>query len=286
MTTLPARFGLSLSLCVGLLASAMLATAQTPAPAQPAPALKQGALDTHSEPKGQRKKAVNPASRNCLNEGGNLTIEKDGAGAQFGVCNFADNMQCEEWAMMRTLCPTGGIKVTGYVTPAARYCAITGGAYKVTANSNKADERGTCTFKNNKTCDATDYFNQKCQRGDAGSNDRAPPKHVAGGASAGSGSGSASASGKGGGGQANTISALFTCGAGKAFNAVFVNREPASVKLTLSDGRNLTLPQTTSGSGARYASEGDKIVFWNKGNTAFIEEGGKQTFTNCVTKQQ
>jgi putative hemolysin/membrane-bound inhibitor of C-type lysozyme len=277
VTTLPARFDISLSLCACLFAMALVAAApsaaQTPAPAAPAtsstpaakPAPKQGALDTRSEPKGQRKRAVNPASRNCLNEGGNLTIEKDGAGAQFGICNFEDNKQCEEWAMMRTLCPTGGIKVTGYVTPAARYCAITGGTYAATANSNKPDERGSCTFKNSKSCDATDYFNQKCQRGEGGSADRAPPKHVANS-------------------PTNTIAALFTCNAGKAFNAVFVNKEPASVKLTLSDGRNLTLPQAASGSGARYASEGDKIVFWNKGNTGFIEEAGKQTYANCATK--
>src|SRR3954463_16823439 len=83
---------------------------------------------------------ANPASQNCIAKGGQLTIEKNGAGGQFGVCTFADNLQCEEWAMLRGECRTGGIKVTGYVTPAARYCAITGGAYSVATAGNTPAE--------------------------------------------------------------------------------------------------------------------------------------------------
>jgi hypothetical protein len=106
----------------------------------------------------------NPASQNCIDKGGTLTIETNGAGGQYGVCTFPDNMQCEEWAMFRGECPVGGIKVTGYVTPAATYCAITGGTYTVTSNSNTPNEQGTCTFKDGKTCDASDYFNGKCSK--------------------------------------------------------------------------------------------------------------------------
>ena len=56
------------------------------------------------------------------------------------------------------------------------------------------------------------------------------------------------------------------------------------VILTLAGGRKLTLPQTLSGSGVRYANEGESFVFWNKGNTAFVEEGTNQTVTykDCV----
>ena len=71
-------------------------------------------------------------------------------------------MQCEEWALLRGDCPVGGIKVTGYVTPAAAYCAITGGEYAETGNSGQDDEQGTCTFKNATTCDAWDYYNGTC----------------------------------------------------------------------------------------------------------------------------
>jgi membrane-bound inhibitor of C-type lysozyme len=40
-----------------------------------------------------------------------------------------------------------------------------------------------------------------------------------------------------------------------------------------------------SGSGARYANSNESFVFWNKGNTAFIEENGKTTYSNCTTKR-
>lgn len=111
---------------------------------------------------GQSSQIANPASQNCIQKGGTLSIETRGDGGQYGVCMFEDNRQCEEWAMFRGECPVGGIKVTGYVTPAARYCAITGGTYAVTGNSNTDNEQGTCTFKNGKACDVWDYYNGKC----------------------------------------------------------------------------------------------------------------------------
>jgi putative hemolysin len=107
-------------------------------------------------------KIANPASENCAGQGGRLVIQKRGDGGEYGVCLFEDNRQCEEWAMFHGECPVGGIKVTGYVTPAAQYCAITGGEYQVTGNSNTDQEQGTCTFKNGQTCDVWDYFAGKC----------------------------------------------------------------------------------------------------------------------------
>jgi hypothetical protein len=71
-------------------------------------------------------------------------------------------MQCEEWAMLRGDCPEGGVRVTGYVTPAAQYCAISGGSYTVTGRSSQPDEQGTCAFKNGKSCDAWAYYNGTC----------------------------------------------------------------------------------------------------------------------------
>ncbi|HEY5383384.1 MAG TPA: MliC family protein [Candidatus Paceibacterota bacterium] len=58
-----------------------------------------------------------------------------------------------------------------------------------------------------------------------------------------------------------------------------------SVALVLSDGRTMTLPQTISGSGIRYANADESFIFWSKGNTAFITEGAgnaPQTFANCI----
>ena len=60
------------------------------------------------------------------------------------------------------------------------------------------------------------------------------------------------------------------------------------VILTLADGKKLTLPQTLSGSGVRYANEGETFVFWSKGDTAFVEEGTNQTVTykDCVGRKK
>jgi len=107
---------------------------------------------------------ANPASENCIKEGGQLNIVKRSDGGEYGVCVFEDNRQCEEWALMRGECPSGGLKITGYVTPAAVYCAITGGEYAITAESNTEKEQGICTFKNGKSCDVWEYYNGKCDQ--------------------------------------------------------------------------------------------------------------------------
>ena len=105
---------------------------------------------------------ANPASENCIKQGGTVSIVARGDGGQYGICTFEDNRQCEEWALLRGDCPIGGVKVTGYITPAAQYCAITGGTYAVTGNSGADDEQGTCTFKDGAQCAAWDYYNGKC----------------------------------------------------------------------------------------------------------------------------
>ncbi|MCU0487239.1 MAG: DUF333 domain-containing protein [Anaerolineales bacterium] len=105
---------------------------------------------------------ANPASENCIAQGGTLALEERGELGQIGVCYFEDNLQCEEWALMRGDCPIGGVKVTGYITEAGRYCAITGGEYAITGNSGAEDEQGTCTFKNGLQCDAWAYYNGEC----------------------------------------------------------------------------------------------------------------------------
>jgi putative hemolysin len=88
-------------------------------------------------------------------------------GGQFGVCLFEDNRQCEEWALLRGDCPVGGVKVTGYVTQAGRYCAIRGGTYAVTGSRGASDEQGTCTLNDGTQCDAWDYYDSKCAPGAA-----------------------------------------------------------------------------------------------------------------------
>jgi membrane-bound inhibitor of C-type lysozyme len=58
-----------------------------------------------------------------------------------------------------------------------------------------------------------------------------------------------------------------------------------SVALALSDGRSMTLPQTISADGGRYANSDESFIFWSKGTGAFVMEGKSSdvTYKNCVT---
>jgi membrane-bound inhibitor of C-type lysozyme len=77
------------------------------------------------------------------------------------------------------------------------------------------------------------------------------------------------------------LAVALACNGGKSIGAAFYQ---GSVTLQLSDKRTMTLPQVQSASGARYANEDQSIVFWGKGNTAFITEGPEQTqtFSGCI----
>lgn len=111
---------------------------------------------------GAQPQLANPASVNCVQQGGRLTIERRPDGAEFGVCFFTDNYQCEEWALLRGECPRTGLRVTGFATPAGRYCAITGGRYSVGSVPGAIPERGTCTLPNGNSCAADAYYAGTC----------------------------------------------------------------------------------------------------------------------------
>lgn len=82
--------------------------------------------------------------------------------------------------------------------------------------------------------------------------------------------------------QAQIINtAVFACPDNKAIYAEFTKNQ---VKLKLSDGRELTIPQVISASGARYANSDETFIFWNKGDGAFIEESGQTTYQDCTTR--
>jgi membrane-bound inhibitor of C-type lysozyme len=80
-------------------------------------------------------------------------------------------------------------------------------------------------------------------------------------------------------------SAWFACDAGKSIHAVFYKH---AVHVALSSGPEMFLPQAISASGARYATDDESLVFWNKGDTAFVTEGGPDnvTYKDCVTPPQ
>jgi membrane-bound inhibitor of C-type lysozyme len=81
------------------------------------------------------------------------------------------------------------------------------------------------------------------------------------------------------------IAADFACADGKSISATFKPQPDDEVTFTLSDGRQFTLPHAISADGARYANKDQSVVFWNKGNTAFLQEGGVSTYHDCVTGQ-
>ena len=87
----------------------------------------------------------------------------------------------------------------------------------------------------------------------------------------------------------------YLCDAGKTITAVLYKGEtipPAhpgeppipggSAAVTLGDGRAMTLAQTISADGIRYANPDESFIFWSKGNGAFVMENNKQTYTGCV----
>jgi len=94
----------------------------------------------------------------------------------------------------------------------------------------------------------------------------------------------------------NTVS--YSCDASKTIVAAFYQGEAkpvvagqmpiptGSVALKLGDGRSITLPQTISADGGRYANADESFVFWSKGNGAFITEKNlnNTTYKNCVVK--
>lgn len=59
-----------------------------------------------------------------------------------------------------------------------------------------------------------------------------------------------------------------------------------SVTFTNAKLGTMTLPQTVSASGARYANADESIVFWNKGNDLFITQNGKIVFNGSTEPTQ
>lgn len=81
--------------------------------------------------------------------------------------------------------------------------------------------------------------------------------------------------------SSHTIKAQFSCTGGKTLSVQFRNGFSKSAKLSLSDGRNLSLAETASAGGARYANSDESIVFWNVGEGARLQEGQNETFSGC-----
>lgn len=44
---------------------------------------------------------ANPASVHCVQAGGQLALQKDQAGNEYGLCRLPDGREVEEWALFR-----------------------------------------------------------------------------------------------------------------------------------------------------------------------------------------
>ncbi len=106
---------------------------------------------------GDPKRIANPASVYCADIGGRPLTEKLPNGSEFGVCLFEDNRQCGQWALFRGECPVGGLRVAGYPTDAARYCAIAGGRYEVSGT------KEICTTQKGTVCDVEAHYRGDCR---------------------------------------------------------------------------------------------------------------------------
>lgn len=74
-----------------------------------------------------------------------------------------------------------------------------------------------------------------------------------------------------------TAAINYSCDNGSTIAASF---STSSAALTLSDGRQLTLPQIVSADGAQYQQ--GTILFVTKGDQGFLQENGNTTYSNCI----
>ena len=78
-----------------------------------------------------------------------------------------------------------------------------------------------------------------------------------------------------------SISALYYAGETKPAPSADMPPVPGgSIALTLSDGRTMTLAQTISADGGRYANADESFVFWDKGNGALVLENNQEK--SCI----
>lgn len=88
----------------------------------------------------------------------------------------------------------------------------------------------------------------------------------------------------------------YSCNAGKAFVVTLYKGESkpsndpskpptpgGSAVITFPDGTKMTLDQTISADGGRYANADESFVFWGKGNTALIlQNGTEKDYRGCI----
>lgn len=128
----------------------------------------------------------NPASANCIKQGGDLIIRTDAAG-EVGYCQFPDGSECEEWALFRNECQpksaatitsttgvtvlvplvsaavaTPQIEAPGLANPVSTNCVNKGGTLEIRKDAN-GGEVGYCKFPDGSECEEWALLRGECQ---------------------------------------------------------------------------------------------------------------------------
>lgn len=91
----------------------------------------------------------------CMNNGGFVTTSRRGNSGYYNVCNFADDMSCELYALYDGQCPVGGVKTIGYSTTGQVFCALRGG-------QPQGKDNGQCKMPDGKVCSTISVYNGTC----------------------------------------------------------------------------------------------------------------------------
>jgi putative hemolysin len=105
---------------------------------------------------------ANPASTNCIDNGGCEQNLYDVDGNQWAVCSFADGSACEEWAFLRGECSKGG--TVAFITDCEKKNGVYKGHHIDSTNVNGAIQGFyyTCQYTDGSICFEEDYYKGEC----------------------------------------------------------------------------------------------------------------------------
>ena len=103
---------------------------------------------------------ANPASKQCVDEGGKLDIREEEDG-EVGYCIFPDGSECEEWTFFHGDCTPGGQESAGMPNPASKHCTDEGGKLEIREETDGAV--GYCIFPDGSECEEWEFYRGKCK---------------------------------------------------------------------------------------------------------------------------
>lgn len=91
----------------------------------------------------------------CVQNGGFVTTQRRGTWGYYQVCNFADDMNCELYALYNGQCPVGGVHTIGYSTTGQVFCALRGG-------KPQGKNNGECKLPDGVVCSTDSVYKDTC----------------------------------------------------------------------------------------------------------------------------